>query len=55
EKVFHAFTPVKDVKTGERLLNPRVQAGFTNVMRHIREGCVSDPDPRQLAMHVVTG
>lgn len=49
------FTIVRASRTGERLLNPRVQAGFTNVMRHVREGCVSDPDPRQLAMHVVTG
>ena len=24
-------------------------------MRHVREGCVSDLDPGQLAMHVVTG
>lgn len=49
------LTIVRASRTGERLLNPRVQAGFTKVMRHVREGCVSDPDPRQLAMHVVTG
>lgn len=49
------LTIVRASQTGERLLNPRVQAGFTNVMRHVREWCVSDPGPRQPAKHVVTG
>ncbi|CAM9601324.1 unnamed protein product, partial [Hapterophycus canaliculatus] len=55
QNVYETYIPVTDVKTGEPLLNPRVRAGFGNVMRHVREGCISDPDPRQLAMHVVTG
>eukprot|EP00904_Undaria_pinnatifida_P013342 jgi/Undpi1/9138/HiC_scaffold_26.g11596.m1 len=46
---------VRAPRAGEPLLNPRVQAGLRNVMRHVREGCVSDLDPGQLAMHVVTG
>lgn len=39
----------------EPLLNKRVLSNIENVRRHIGEGCVSDPDPGQLAMHVVTG
>lgn len=57
-----AFVCYADVLTflcaprpGGRLINPRVSASFENIKRHIREGCISDPDPRQLAMHVVTG
>lgn len=42
-------------RAGEPLINARVNKSIENVKRHIREGCVSDPDPRDFAMHVITG
>ncbi|CAN0008728.1 unnamed protein product, partial [Hapterophycus canaliculatus] len=54
QNVYEAYVPLTNVKTGEPL-DPRVRAGFRNITRHVREGCISDPDPRQLAMHVATG